>query len=97
MRNASSRDCPSPSIAVTRAAETLRTLEPSIVASRRLDIDAYFLLVEGEYWPQGQRVTLDTLTSLGFRVNPARKLVSSVEEMVAFIDQVGGRARDPRL
>ncbi|MGA2207420.1 MAG: NAD-dependent DNA ligase LigA, partial [Terracidiphilus sp.] len=36
------------------AAGTLRTLEPSIVANRRLVFFAYFLLVEGEYWPQGQ-------------------------------------------
>ncbi|MFZ1085613.1 MAG: NAD-dependent DNA ligase LigA [Terracidiphilus sp.] len=69
------------------AAGTLRTLEPSIVASRRLDFYAYFLLVDGDYWPQGQRITLDTLTSIGFRVNPHRKLVSSVEEMIAFIDE----------
>jgi len=69
------------------AAGTLRTLEPSIVASRRLDFYAYFLLVDGEYWPQGQRVTLDTLAALGFRVNPNRRLLSSVEEMSRFIDE----------
>jgi DNA ligase (NAD+) len=69
------------------AAGTLRTLEPSIVANRRLIFFAYFLLVEGEYWPQGQRATLDALTVLGFRVNPHRKLVGSVEEMSRFIDQ----------
>src|ERR1039458_2164930 len=50
------------------AAGTLRTLEPSIVANRRLVFFAYFLLVEGEYWPQGQRATLDALASLSFRV-----------------------------
>ena len=54
------------------AAGTLRTLEPSIVANRRLDFYAYFLLVEGEYWPRGQRATLDALAALGFRVNPQR-------------------------
>jgi DNA ligase (NAD+) len=68
------------------AAGTLRTLEPGIVANRRLDFYAYFLLVEGEYWPQGQRTTLDTLAALGFRVNAHRKLVASVEEMTRFID-----------
>ena len=68
------------------AAGTLRTLEPSIVAKRRLDLYAYFLLVEGEYWPRGQRATLDALAALGFRVNPQRKLVTTVEEMIAFID-----------
>jgi DNA ligase (NAD+) len=69
------------------AAGTLRTLEPKIVANRRLDLYAYFLLVEGEYWPQGQSATLDALAALGFRVNPQRKLVATVEEMTAFIDK----------
>ena len=69
------------------AAGTLRTLEPSIVANRRLVFFAYFLLVDGEYWPQGQRATLDALAALGFRVNPHRKLVESVDEMTRFIDQ----------
>jgi DNA ligase (NAD+) len=70
------------------AAGTLRTLEPKIVASRRLDVYAYFLLVEGEYWPQGQRATLDSLASLGFRVNPHCKLVTTVEEITAFINRI---------
>jgi DNA ligase (NAD+) len=68
------------------AAGTLRTLEPGIVANRRLDFYAYFLLVEGEYWPRGQRTTLDTLAALGFRVNSHRKLVATVNQMTRFID-----------
>ncbi len=68
------------------AAGTLRTLEPSIVANRRLVFFAYFLLIEGEYWPNGQSATLDVLGSLGFRVNSHRKLVDTVEEMTEFID-----------
>ena len=68
------------------AAGTLRTLEPKTVANRRLDFYAYFLLVEGEYWPHGQQATLDTLAALGFRVNSHRKLVSSIEETIQFID-----------
>jgi DNA ligase (NAD+) len=54
------------------AAGTLRTLEPSIVANRRLVFFAYFLLVDGEYFAAGQTATLDALTALGFRVNPHR-------------------------
>ncbi len=68
------------------AAGTLRTLEPSIVANRRLVFFAYFLLVEGEYFAAGQTATLDALTALGFRVNPHRGRVGTVEEMVKFID-----------
>src|ERR1035437_1971108 len=57
------------------AAGTLRTLEPSIVAQRRLDVYAYFLLVEGDYLAEGQAATLAALTALGFRVNPHRERV----------------------
>ena len=69
------------------AAGALRTLEPSIVANRRLVFFAYFLLVDGEYFAAGQTATLDTLTALGFRVNPHRHLVSTVDEMMKFIDK----------
>ena len=68
------------------AAGTLRTLEPSIVANRGLVLFAYFLLIEGEYFPAGQDATLDALTSLGFRVNPHRGRVQTVEQMMKFID-----------
>jgi DNA ligase (NAD+) len=73
------------------AAGTLRTLEPSIVANRRLVFYAYFLLVNGEYWPRGQEATLDALTALGFRVNPHRGRMhsgdSSIKGMMQFIEQ----------
>ena len=75
------------------AAGTLRTLEPGIVANRRLDFYAYFLLVNGDYWEQGQSATLDALAALGFRVNPHRELVDSIEKMTRFIDRAeAGRA-----
>jgi DNA ligase (NAD+) len=68
------------------AAGTLRTLDSSIVARRRLVFFAYFLLVDGEYFAAGQTATLDTLTALGFRVNPHRERVKNVEQMMKFID-----------
>ncbi|HZB88669.1 MAG TPA: NAD-dependent DNA ligase LigA, partial [Terracidiphilus sp.] len=69
------------------AAGTLRTLEPSIVAGRGLVVFAYFLLVEGEYLAAGQSATLDALTALGFRVNPHRGRVDTVDAMMAFIEK----------
>ena len=69
------------------AAGTLRTIEPSIVAQRRLDLYAYFLLSGGDYLPIGQEATLDALTALGFRVNPHRGRVHEVEDMLRFIHQ----------
>ncbi len=68
------------------AAGTLRTLDSSIVAKRRLVFFAYFLLVKGEYFAAGQTATLDALTKLGFRVNPHRERVKNVDAMMKFID-----------
>jgi DNA ligase (NAD+) len=73
------------------AAGTLRTLEPSIVAQRRLDVYAYFLLVGGEYLAAGQGATLDALTALGFRVNPHRERVHTVADMMKFIEATDSR------
>jgi len=67
------------------AAGTLRTIDPSIVAQRRLDVYAYFLLSGGAYLAMGQEATLDALTALGFRVNPHRGKVHTVEQMMKFI------------
>ena len=78
------------------AAGVLRTLDPGIVTRRGLDFYAYFLLVNGEFWPRGQSATLETLAALGFRVNPNRALVQSVEAMTAYIaDAEGKRAELP--
>ena len=73
------------------AAGTLRTLEPSIVANRRLVFFAYFLLIDGEYFAAGQTATLDALTALGFRVNPHRGRVDTVDDMMKFIEDAGKR------
>jgi DNA ligase (NAD+) len=67
------------------AAGTLRTLDTKVVASRRLDFYAYFLILNGEYNPAGQQATLETLLSLGFRVNPKHKKFTSVDEILAFL------------
>src|SRR5581483_7508822 len=73
------------------AAGTVRTLDPSIVATRGLVFFAYFLLVDGEYFAAGQTATLDALTALGFRVNPHRGRVDSVAEMMHFIEDAEKR------
>ena len=67
------------------AAGTLRTLEPNIVAQRRLDFYAYFALNERGYIFSRQSESLDALVAAGFRVNPKRALVSTVDEAWDFI------------
>jgi len=67
------------------AAGTIRVLEPNIVAERRLDFYAYFLLVNGKYYPEKHSDALKALQALGFRVNPNHLLAHSIEEVLEFI------------
>jgi DNA ligase (NAD+) len=72
------------------AAGTIRTLEPNIVAQRRLDFYAYFLLDaaegrRGEMLLATQSSTLDALRAAGFRVNQHATTVDSIDEVLAFI------------
>ena len=67
------------------AAGTIRTLEPNIVAQRRLDFYAYFLLRDGEMLLPSHSGTLIALKAAGFRVNPHAETVSTVDEAMEFI------------
>lgn len=68
------------------AAGILRTLDPAVVAKRGLEFYAYFLLVDGDYWPKGQNSTLEVLASFGFQVNPHRQLAANIDELKTFIE-----------
>jgi DNA ligase (NAD+) len=72
------------------AAGTIRTLEPNVVAQRRLDFYAYFLLhgegeKAGEMLLPTQSAALDALRAAGFRVNIHATTVDSIDEVLAFI------------
>src|ERR1700674_473051 len=68
-------------------AGTVRQLEPSIVAQRRLDYFAYMLLQDGRTFFDWHWETLNALDAAGFKVNPSRKLARSFDEVWAFIEQ----------
>jgi DNA ligase (NAD+) len=78
------------------AAGTIRTLEPNIVAQRRLDFYAYFLLhgadseKPGEPLLSAQSAALDALRASGFRVNAHAKTVDSIDDVFAFIANAEG-------
>lgn len=72
------------------AAGTLRTVEPSIVARRRLDLYAYFLLENGEMMKASQSETLESLRAAGLRVNPTSRTVGSLDDVLAFIAEAEG-------
>ncbi len=66
------------------AAGTIRTLEPNIVAQRRLDFYAYFLLQDGETLLPMHSGTLEALRTAGFRVNAHAKTVKAIDVVVKF-------------
>src|ERR1700727_464416 len=67
------------------AAGTIRTLEPNIVAQRRLDFYAYFLLRDGDTLLASQSATLEALRTSGFRVNKPARTVETIDEVLTFI------------
>ena len=66
-------------------AGTVRQLEPSITAQRRMDYFAYMLLKDGRTHFDRQSKTMDALEAAGFKVNPNRKLVKKLDEVWKFI------------
>ena len=74
------------------AAGTIRTLEPNIVAQRRLELFAYFLLrgtdaadAAGEPLLASQSASLQALRDAGFLVNPHARTVDSIDAVLKFI------------
>ena len=62
------------------AAGSIRLLDPKIAASRRLDFYPYFLFPA----PAKQTETMETLTSLGFKVNPHWRVCGDVDALLEF-------------
>jgi DNA ligase (NAD+) len=68
-------------------AGTVRQLEPSITAQRRLDEFTYMLLSGGRTIFDNQWQTLNSLEAAGFKVNPRRALAATFDEVWRFIGQ----------
>jgi DNA ligase (NAD+) len=68
-------------------AGTVRQLDSNITAQRRLDYFPYILLTNGRTYFDHHSKTLAALDASGFKVNPNRKLVRSMNEVWAFIHE----------
>src|SRR5713226_8508767 len=68
-------------------AGTVRQLEPSITAQRRLDYFAYMLLKDGRTHLDRHWETLNALDAAGFKVNRTRKLAKTFDQIWTFIEQ----------
>ena len=73
------------------AAGTVRQLEPSITAQRRMDYFAYMLLKDGRTYFDRQSKAMDALEAAGFKVNSNRKLAKNLEEVWKFIQSWEGK------
>ena len=70
------------------AAGTIRTLEPNVVAQRRLDYFSDFALTaDGSDAFPTHSEALQALTTAGFKVNPNHRYVESVDDVWKFINE----------
>jgi DNA ligase (NAD+) len=68
------------------AAGSVRVLDPSITAQRRLEFFAYYLLVDGEVPFAKHSESLQALKQLHFRASDDWKLCDGIDEVVAYCD-----------
>ena len=68
-------------------AGTVRQLDANVTAERRMDFFPYILLQNGRTYFDRHWKTLDALEAAGFKVNQNRKLVHSMDEVWAFIQE----------
>jgi DNA ligase (NAD+) len=69
------------------AAGAIRQLDSRLVAKRRLDMFAYDLLVGGRKPFATHWESLNWMEHAGFRVNPHRKLCTSIEAVIEFANE----------
>ncbi len=72
-------------------AGTVRQLDANVTAERRMDFFPYILLEDGRTYFDRHSKTLHALDAAGFKVNPNRKLVHSMDEVWAFIQEWEGK------
>ena len=70
------------------AAGAIRQLDPKIVASRRLELFPYQILVTDRGAFQSHWQTFEWLAQVGFRVNPNRALCKTIDEVIDFCNSM---------
>ena len=73
------------------AAGSLRQLDSSITAKRRLQVFLYAIGESKGYQPGSQGGLLEQLRSWGFPVNPHRQVCENIETVIAFVDSWADR------
>ena len=78
------------------AAGSIRQLDPSIAAARKLDVFIYDVAKTSEKFPKTQYEELDYLRELGFKVNPHHVLAKTLDDAIAYWEswKTKGREQD---
>ena len=76
------------------AAGTLRQLDPAITSRRRLGMFAYDAIAGERKAFATHWEALDWMQEAGFRVNPHRKLCKSIDEVIAFCNEMEAKRED---
>ena len=69
------------------AAGSIRQLDPRIVAERKLDMFVYYLQVNGVELPGEHAQALETLSKMGFKVNPHWRRCPAFDDLLAYIQE----------
>ncbi|HZQ67974.1 MAG TPA: NAD-dependent DNA ligase LigA [Terriglobales bacterium] len=72
-------------------AGTVRQLEPSITAQRRLDYFTYILLENGRTYFDRHSKSLEALSAAGFKVNSHHRVAHNFEDVWSFIEEWEGK------
>jgi DNA ligase (NAD+) len=72
-------------------AGTVRQLDANVTAERRMDFFPYILLKDGRTYFDRHWKTLEALVTAGFKVNSNRRLMHTMEEVWAFIQEWAGK------
>ncbi len=73
------------------ASGTIKLLDARIVAERKLDLFCYDLFFDGRKPFPTHWQSLEWLVRAGFKVNEARQLCASIDEVIAFCEKWGAR------
>jgi len=71
------------------AAGSIRQLDSKIAAERKLDNFIYHLPNPLDYGLKTHQEAIDYMKQLGFKINPNNRLVSSINEVIEFIEEKG--------
>ena len=69
------------------AAGSIRQLDSSVAASRKLEAFWYYLVNASELGFKKHSDALDYIQSIGFRTNPERRICNGIEEVINYINE----------